>query len=234
MPPAPGSSASRTTRPSRRGPGRPSGAQSQEGREALLRAARELMNEKGFSGVTAREVAARAGVKPALVNYYFGGKDELLRAVIVRLAEEMHDRLESAVASQGSFQERLREVIRIWIAALAEDPYAPALMVERVIFGDDEVLDTFSDRFGKPNLQAISALLEEGRASGEAREGNPAFVIPSMLGACLFYFLGAPIQRRIFGIDTLAPEMVEAFGESVADLILHGIATQTRPEENES
>lgn len=218
----------------RRGPGRPSGPQTQEGREALLRAARQLMNEKGFSGVTAREVAERAGVKPALVNYYFGGKDELLRAVILGLSEEMRDRLETAVATEGSFEERLRAVIRTWIAALAEDPYAPALMVERVIFGDDEVLDTFSDRFGKPNLQAISALLEEGRAAGEAREGNPMFLIPSMLGACLFYFLGAPIQRRIFGIDTLSPEMVEGFGESVADLVLHGISTQKRPEDSES
>jgi AcrR family transcriptional regulator len=192
------------------------------------------MNEKGFSRVTAREVADRAGVKPALVNYYFGGKDELLREVILRLSEEMRDRLASAVASEGSFEERLREVIRTWIAALAEDPYAPALMIERVIFGDDDVLDTFSDRFGKPNLQAISALLEQGRAAGATRDGNPMFLIPSMLGACLFYFLGAPIQRRIFGVDTLSPEMVESFGESVADLVLHGISTRARPEESGS
>jgi TetR/AcrR family transcriptional regulator len=218
----------------RRGPGRPSGAQSQEGREALLRAARELMNEKGFSRVTAREVADRAGVKPALVNYYFGGKDDLLREVILRLSEEMRDRLASAVASEGSFEERLREVIRTWVSALAEDPYAPALMIERVIFGDDDVLDTFSERFGKPNLQAISALLEEGRNAGEARDGDPMHLIPSMLGACLFYFLGAPIQRRVLGVDPLSPERVQAFEESVADLVLHGISTRARPEESGS
>jgi hypothetical protein len=50
------------------------------------------------------------------------------------------------------------------------------------------------------------------------------FLIPSMLGACFFYFLGAPIERRVFGVDPLDPERVERFGDSVADLILRGIS----------
>ena len=49
-------------------------------REALLRAARDLMGEKGLPQVTAREVAERARLNPGLVRYYFGGKHDLGKA----------------------------------------------------------------------------------------------------------------------------------------------------------
>ena len=69
-------------RSSRRRPGRPAGSQPGEGREALLQATRDLLAERGMPRVTVREVAERAGVQPALVNYYFGSKADLLRAVV--------------------------------------------------------------------------------------------------------------------------------------------------------
>ena len=57
----------------RRRPGRPAGAQGGEGRAALLRAARELMGEKGFPRVTAREVAERAGVSRGHDQFVYKG-----------------------------------------------------------------------------------------------------------------------------------------------------------------
>lgn len=42
----------------------------------------QLMLEEGYAAVTARRVAARAGLKPQLVHYYFPTMDDLLVAVI--------------------------------------------------------------------------------------------------------------------------------------------------------
>lgn len=208
----------------RRGPGRPPGAHSREGREALLRAARELMAEKGLPRVTSREVADRAGVQPALVNYYFGGKDELLRAVTAEVASEMRERLEQAVASEGSFEERMRAVISSWVAAMTEDPYGPRLIVEQVLFGEDSVLDAFAEAFGRPNVSAIVSLLADGRAEGAVRDVDPSFLIPALAGICIFYFLSAPIHGRLFGYETVTPETARRFADSAAELVLHGIA----------
>lgn len=50
-------------------------------REAILQAAKSVFGESGAdAGV--REIAARAGVNPALINRYFGGKDQLLNEVV--------------------------------------------------------------------------------------------------------------------------------------------------------
>src|SRR3954452_17573913 len=54
----------------------------QDTREAILTAARDAFAERGFDGASIRAIAATAGVDPALVHHYFGGKDQLFLAAI--------------------------------------------------------------------------------------------------------------------------------------------------------
>jgi len=66
--------------PARRRRGRrPGGADT---RDALLTAARTEFAERGFDGATVRVIADRAGVDPAMVNHWFGGKEALFMAAL--------------------------------------------------------------------------------------------------------------------------------------------------------
>ena len=49
----------------------------QDTKEAILAAARHAFAENGFDGTSIRNIAANAGVDPALVHHYFGPKDQL-------------------------------------------------------------------------------------------------------------------------------------------------------------
>ncbi|HEV7274675.1 MAG TPA: TetR family transcriptional regulator [Devosiaceae bacterium] len=56
-------------------------------RERLVSAARQAFSRGGFEGTTVRSIAADAGVTPALINRYFGGKEQLFaEAVAIDLA----------------------------------------------------------------------------------------------------------------------------------------------------
>ena len=57
-------------------------------RQELLRAALDVIAERGFSDTRIADVADRAGTSPALVIYYFRTKDNLLTEA-VRLAEDL-------------------------------------------------------------------------------------------------------------------------------------------------
>jgi AcrR family transcriptional regulator len=212
----------------RRGPGRPAGAQGGEGQKALLRAARELMAEKGSPRVTVREVAERAGVQPALVNYYFGSKQGLLRAVVALVAGNALERIREGVAQEGSVEERLRAMVRAAVGSLAEDPFAPRLIAEQVLFAEGEVVDEFVERFARHNLELIRSILEAGREAGSLRAVEPLFLVPALMGSGLFFFLAAPITRRLFGLEEITPELAGRFAEELAEVFLHGLAV--RPE----
>jgi len=58
---------------------RPAG---EDTRAALVDAARVTFVELGFDGATVRTIAGRAGVDPAMVNHWFGGKEGLFAAAM--------------------------------------------------------------------------------------------------------------------------------------------------------
>ncbi|WP_433281506.1 TetR family transcriptional regulator [Pseudonocardia xinjiangensis] len=71
--------------------------------DVLLDAAERVLLAEGLPGLSVRRVTAEAGVNVAAVNYVFGGKDALLRALLRRLlrpvTEERISRIDTLVAA---------------------------------------------------------------------------------------------------------------------------------------
>ncbi len=64
-------------------------------KERILDAAEQLFAQRGFYGVSLRDITQAAGVDVALVSYHFGGKRELFTAVFERRAGVLNrERLE--------------------------------------------------------------------------------------------------------------------------------------------
>jgi AcrR family transcriptional regulator len=60
--------------------------------QGLIDAAEALFAEREFDSVSTRDIATRAKVNLALVHYYFGSKEKLLRRVLSRRVEELSRR----------------------------------------------------------------------------------------------------------------------------------------------
>ena len=76
-------------------------------KENILHAAVEVFSERGVSGASIAEITKRAGVAQGLVNYHFGGKDQLVAAVIDR----WFDTVLSFARVEGTPDEMLAAVI---------------------------------------------------------------------------------------------------------------------------
>jgi len=68
-------------------------------RERILEAALDLFGERGLTGATVRDIAARARVNVAAISYHFGGKEELYRAVATAVAESIASRVRARIAA---------------------------------------------------------------------------------------------------------------------------------------
>src|SRR5438477_4893805 len=80
------------------------GAADSSTRAQLVDAAEALMLEEGYASVTSRKVAARAGLKPQLVHYYFRTMDDLFIEVFRRRADADLAGFERAIAADGSLR----------------------------------------------------------------------------------------------------------------------------------
>src|SRR5919206_5293674 len=81
---------------------RPADEQPRVGREetraALIEATAQIILDEGYAAATSRRVAGKAGVKAALVHYYFPSMDDLFVAVLRDKAEDNLARQRQAIA----------------------------------------------------------------------------------------------------------------------------------------
>ncbi|BBY18834.1 TetR/AcrR family transcriptional regulator [Mycolicibacterium litorale] len=98
------------------------------------------MLEEGYAAATSRRVAARAGVKPALVHYYFPSMDELYVAVLRAGAEQNLARQQEALGGSGPLHEmwRLNSATgaQLWMEFMALANHREALRVEIAAYAD--------------------------------------------------------------------------------------------------
>jgi AcrR family transcriptional regulator len=83
-------------------------------RQALVEAALETLKADGFTGTTARAIAARAEVNQALVFYHFGGVDGLLLAALDASAAERMSRYAAAMAGAATTADRIAAARRLY------------------------------------------------------------------------------------------------------------------------
>jgi len=86
----------------------------------IIDAAESLFAEQGFNGTSLREITGKAEVNLAAVNYHFGSKKELIKAVMSRYMDELSPRLESALSEicEQSTQPTLTDVFSAFIEPL--------------------------------------------------------------------------------------------------------------------
>ncbi len=90
----------------------------------MLRAAAELICERGFGDTRIADVAKRAGVSSALVIYYFGTRDRLLVDALRFSEESFYEAAEKMLAEVTSLRERLSLLIK-WTCVPEADNEIP-------------------------------------------------------------------------------------------------------------
>ena len=83
-------------------------ARGDDTRLQILAAARDELGENGAAGTTTRSIADRAGVQLSLVHYHFGGKQQLLAAVLDQENERLLERQRQLFAGPGTLAEKWR------------------------------------------------------------------------------------------------------------------------------
>lgn len=83
-------------------------------REDLLAGARRAILERGVAKVTARDIAAEAGVSLAAIGYHFGSKDELVTAALLEsVGDGIGDGMEAIVGETAALP-LLDGFARLW------------------------------------------------------------------------------------------------------------------------
>lgn len=93
-------------------------------RQAILDAARILLSQEGYHGLSMRRLAQSIGYTPKTIYLYFADKDDLLSELIEEDVGRLADRLEEVEAEYADPGQRLDAVARAYVAFGLENPHA--------------------------------------------------------------------------------------------------------------
>lgn len=171
------------------------GRHSDQSRETLLDAAEELFARFGIDAVSNRRITEHAGTaNHSAIAYHFGGREELLRALLGRHLEEMTRRRTAIIAAlpeDAGVRDLLAGMILPWMEHLATLP-APSWRA-RFLFQMRSV-PSFADALtgsasSNPQVEDLIARLQTSLAdiSPEVVRGRSTILGPLILGVCAGY-----------------------------------------------
>ena len=196
-------------------------------REGLLTAATQLFAARGFEGVSVAQIAHRAGVTKALVNYHFGGKQKLYVTIMTSTFTEIAERVEQLADSARPAPEQLRDFVAlVGEMATTRRPHFPAMMLREVLAGGSHLAPEVVPYLMRV-LGAVRRIVEQGVRDGTIRPVNPIFTHLSLVGSLLFFFATAPFRERLASAteSPLRTLPVGEYVQHVQELITRGLAT---------
>lgn len=99
----------------------------------LIKVGAQLFAERGFNGVSIRDLVGKANVNLGAITYHFGGKDQLFDAVIADRTRPIRENIERIATSDLSPKEKLSSLLRTHaLQVLHNDPTIRILFREHM------------------------------------------------------------------------------------------------------
>jgi AcrR family transcriptional regulator len=161
--------------------------------QEILRAARQVMEQRGLEAVTMEDIATAAGVAKGTIYLYFQSKDDLIQALMSKVGENLLLDLDAILEAPGSPPEKLRRVVAMLLNYLEREWILFPVFARDWMRGEREE--------GKGRWQHIQELEEKltnrltrlfaaGIASGQFIQANPrllAFLVRGLVRAVGYY-----------------------------------------------
>ncbi|WP_237044636.1 TetR/AcrR family transcriptional regulator [Aquipseudomonas alcaligenes] len=182
-----------------RAPGRPTAAATVQ-REQLLSIATDLFAQQGIQATRLRAIAERAGVTPALLNYYFGSKERLVEAMVEERFLPLVARAAAQLQQAGDDPLALVEAfIRDMVRNVTEQPWLSQLWVREILCEGGVLRERLMHRVAPMVPLLLAQKFAAAQARGALNPGlDPRLLVVSLIGLTLLPYAAAPIWRGVF------------------------------------
>ena len=174
--------------PARRGNARTGRRAGESGtREAILSASRAEFAEHGYEGATIRSIARAAGVDPALVHHYYGGKEKLFAAAMqlpLIPSEVITAALTQRDPGESLGTHMVRTALSVWESAEVRDAFLTML---RSALTSEHAAATLREFITEAILRPLASAADGGVA--ERTPFRASLVATQMLGLALGRYL---------------------------------------------
>lgn len=183
--------------------------------QRIVDAAIDLYGDKGFTGVSLRTIAARAGVSAPLIIHHFGSKDGLRRACD-RYAAEIVNQFKTEAVSLGE-----NFTVQMMLGRIEESQPILRYIIQSLVIGGPEIntiMDDFVDHAVTNTAEAVQKGLIKP-ATDERRRA--ALLLMQGLGSIMLHRQ----MKRYLGVSLLddPPSQFGSYISTAMEIYTQGV-----------
>lgn len=197
-------------------------------KEKILEIAAELFAEKGFDGVSIRDITKAAGANLGAVTYHFGSKEGLFGEIILSKTEPLRRFGEEIEKLRLSPKEKLSRILMEYSTfVLHREPSLKAIFIESMQGGDR--LPANAKEMITWRNQVIGQAIQEGIESGEFRPCDVEMVSMMFFGLVMPFILEYHIVEPHYRKGAYPLEYVQRIVQTALDLLFRGLEKRKGP-----
>ena len=155
---------------------------SQDIDKKLIKAGKELLQLKGATLLTIREVAEKAGVNLGMFNYHFGTKQVFVEKIIESIYEEFFSRFTIEVEKETNCLEQLKNAVLSIAVFVRENRKLIESFIEDIILGNKEII-AFVGKNMTRHVIVIIKLIKQCQKQGYIIKAPLYNVVPVILAS---------------------------------------------------
>ncbi len=207
--------------------GRPSksetrGSDADETRNNILDVAAREFADKGLAGARIDEIAEKTASSKRMIYYYFGGKDELYRAVLERSYGEIRAREDEANFESLAADRALIAQIEHTFDYHADHPeFVRLVMNENIHHGEHIAHVAGLKERNRSVIATLKAIIDKGVTEGLFRRGiDPVDLHMSISALCFYNVSNRYTFASNFGVDMSSAKSLKKRRAQIAEIIL--------------
>lgn len=200
--------------PARKAPprrsGRPPRDEDRASREALLDAAIDLIAERGAAASTLVAIAARAGVTPAMVHYYFRNRESLLDAVADERLARFPRHVFGTALPDAPASEVVTAVVRRAFEAVALMPWMPSIWIREIVSDGGALRSRMLQHFPAGPTRRLVEIVARDQGAGRVPSGiEPRLAFLTIAGVAMLPLAVRSLWSRLPGLGDLDVRALE-------------------------
>lgn len=171
--------------------------------EQILETAKSLFIQKGYHGLSMREISDALGVSKASLYYYFKDKEELFLAILKIYLEDMNGQLTQITAQTVPSSQKIRKFMEYVLTQPADQRATIRLSSQEITHLSPETRKIFDLIYREKFVGKIQSILQEGMDANEFRKMEPEVAVWALLGIMFPYFYpthagnGLPVPAQV-------------------------------------
>ena len=171
-------------------------------RDQILQVAEQLFSDKGFDGTSVRDIAEQANVNLAMISYYFGSKEKLLKSLIeerfsttTRLIEE-----KSNNESEEPW-EKIEWLIDFYVDRIVNTYRFHCIISHEYNSGRSDEIKDLITQVKSENMERIKKIILEGQRKNVFRKIDVELTMASMMGTIIQMINSRALYGKLLRID---------------------------------